>query len=153
MDLYELFKTIHVIAAVMWVGGVILSQVYAAVAFGSGEKTRVLGFIRIQAWLGKRYFAPASVVLILAGIAMVIESGWEFADIWIVMGITLWVASVIIGAGFLTPRSEKLTVELEQKGLDDPGVQGLADQLALLSRADLVILLLVVIVMVVKPGI
>ena len=152
MDIYEVFKTIHVVAAIAWVGAVILSQVNAALATRSGEQARLYGFIQDQAWLGKHYFAPAAIILILAGIAMVIESGWEFADLWIVMGIALWVASVIIGAGFLGPRSEKLTTELEQKGMDDPGVQALANQLALLSRADLVILLLVVIVMVVKPG-
>lgn len=153
MDVYEVFKTIHVVAAVAWVGGVILSQVNAALATRSGEQARLHGFIQDQAWLGKHYFAPAAIVLILAGIAMVIESGWEFADLWIVIGIALWVASVIIGAGFLGPRSEQLTAELEQKGMDDPGVQSLANQLALLSRADLVILLLVVTDMVVKPGV
>lgn len=153
MDLYELFKTIHVVAAVAWVGGVILSQVNAALAFSSGEQARILGFIRIQGWLGQRYFAPASGILILAGVAMVIESGWEFADLWIVIGIALWLSSSVIGAAFLGPRSERLTADIEQKGWDDPGVQALAKQVGLLARVDMVILLLVVIDMVVKPGV
>ena len=151
--MYELFKTIHVIAAVAWVGGVILSQVNGALAARSGEQTRMLGFIHDQAWLGKRYFAPAAITLIIAGIAMVIESGYQFSDLWIVIGIALWVASVVIGAGFLGPRSEKLLTDVEQKGMDDPGVQSLSRQLAMLSRVDLVILVLVVIDMVaLKPG-
>lgn len=151
--MYELFKTIHVIAAVMWVGGVILSQVYAAVAMGSGDKTRMLGFMRIQGWLGQKYFAPAAGVLVLAGVAMVIESGWEFKDLWIVLGIVIFVTSSVIGAGFLTPRSEQLATALEQKPVDDPEVQRLTGQLALLSRIDFVLLLLVVVVMVTKPGV
>ena len=151
--MYELFKTIHVLAAVAWVGGVILSQVNGALAARSGEQARMLGFIRDQAWLGKRYFAPASITLIVAGVVMVADSGWEFSDTWIVIGIALWVASVVIGAGFLGPRSEKLMTDVEQKGLDDPGVQSLSRQLAMLSRVDLVILVLVVIDMVVKPGV
>ena len=151
--MYEFFKTIHVIAAVMWVGGVILSQVYAAVAMGSGDKTRMLGFMRIQGWLGQKYFAPAAGVLVLAGVAMVIESGWEFKDLWIVLGIAIFVTSSVIGAGFLTPRSEQLAAALEQKPIDDPEVRRLTGQLALLSRIDFVLLLLVVVVMVVKPGV
>ena len=150
--MFELFKTIHVLGAVAWVGGVILSQVNGALAMRSGEQARIYGFISDQAWLGKRYFAPASIAVIIAGIVMVVDSGYEFSDLWIVMGIALWLASVVIGAGFLGPRSEKLETEIQQKGMDDPGVQSLGRQLGLLSRVDLVILLLVVIVMVVKPG-
>ena len=96
--------------------------------------------MRIQGWLGQRYFAPLAGIVVLAGVAMVIESGWEFADTWIVIGIALFVLSTVIGAGFLTPRSEQLATALEQKGMDDPEVQSLNKQLAMLSRADLVIL-------------
>lgn len=153
LRVYELFKTIHVIAAVTWVGGVILSQVYAAVAFRSGDKARILGFMRVQGWLGQRFFAPAAGAVVLAGIAMVIESGWEFKNLWIVIGIAIFLISTVIGAGFLTPKSEQLAAALEQKSMDDPEVQRLSGQLALLSRVDFVLLLLVVIDMVVKPGV
>ncbi|HJR44004.1 MAG TPA: DUF2269 family protein [Actinomycetota bacterium] len=146
-------KTIHVVAAVVWIGGVILSQVNGALAAKSGEQARMLGFIRFQAWLGKAYFAPASIVLLIAGVVMVIDSGWEFSDLWIVIGIALYALSVIIGALLLTPKSEQLTAGIEQKGMGDAGVQSLAGQLALLSRVDLLILVLVVINMVVKPGV
>ena len=151
--MYDLFKTLHVAAAVAWVGGVILSQVNAALAARSGVPARMLGFIRIQGWLGQRYFAPLAGVVVLAGVAMVIESGWEFSDTWIVIGIALFVISSVIGAGFLTPRSEQLATALEQKGMDDPEVQSLNKQLATLSRVDFLILVLVVIDMVVKPGV
>lgn len=150
--MYDLFKTIHVVAAVAWVGGVILAQVNAALAFRSGEKVRIQGFIRHQEWLGTRYFAPASGTVVLAGVAMVIESGWEFADLWIVIGIALFVASSVIGAAFLGPQSARFATLLEQKDLDDPEVHSLGNRIALLSRVDLVILVAVVIDMVVKPG-
>ena len=153
MDLYEFFKTLHVAAAVAWVGGVILSHVNAALAARSGDPARMLGFIRIQGWLGQRYFAPLAGVVVLSGVAMVIESGWEFEDTWIVIGIALFLASSIIGAGFLTPKSDQLTAAIEQKGMDDPDGQRLNKQLTTLSRVDLLILVLVVIDMVVKPGV
>lgn len=151
--MYELFKTIHIIAAVLWVGAVILSQVNGALAARSGEQARMLGFVRDQAWLGKHYFAPTAVILLIAGMVMVVDSGWAFSDLWIVIGIALFAASVIIGMFFLGPKSERLIVDIEQKGMGDAGVQQLGKQLALLSQVDLVILVLVVANMVIKPGV
>ena len=151
--MYELFKTIHIVAAVVWVGGVILSQVNGALAARSGEQARLLGFVKDQAWLGKHYYAPAAITLVIAGIVMVVDSGWEFSDLWIVIGIALWALSVIIGMFFLGPKSEQLVATVEQKGMGDAGAQSLNRQLALLSQVDLVILVLVVINMVVKPGV
>ena len=152
MDLYEFFKTLHVLAAVAWVGGVILSQVLASYAVNSGDPQRLIGFVRDQAALGKKYFAPASGVVILAGVAMVIESGWDFSDLWIVIGIAIYVISVVIGIFFLTPRSEKMLALATERGTGDAEVQEMAKSLTLLSRVDLVLLVLVVADMVIKPG-
>lgn len=152
MSPYELFKTIHVLAAIAWVGGVIVSQVLASLAVQSGDPQKLIGFVKDQAWLGKRYFAPASVLVILGGIAMVIESGWNFSDLWIVIGISIYVVSVIIGMFFLTPGSEKMLVLANERGTEDQATQDAARRLTMLSQVDLVLLVLVVAVMVIKPG-
>lgn len=153
MTLYELLKTIHVLAAVAWVGGVIISQVLAMLALkeARGNPQKMIEFVKDQAWLGKRYFAPASIVVILAGVAMVIESGWNFSDLWIAIGIVIYVISVVIGMFFLSPQSEKLVAAAAERGLEDAGVQQMTDRLTLLSRVDLVLLVLVVADMVIKP--
>jgi len=154
MTLYELLKTLHVLAAVAWVGGVIISQVLAGVAVKAAPTNpqKLVEFVRDQAWLGKRYFAPASIVVILAGVAMVIESGWNFSDLWIVIGITIYVVSVVLGIAFLTPGSEKMLAVATARGVEDPEAQQLAQRLTMLSRVDLVLLVLVVVNMVIKPG-
>lgn len=155
MTVYEVFKTLHVLAAVAWVGGVIISQVLASLAVKETQTDpgKLVGFVEDQAWLGKHYFAPASIVVILAGVAMVIESGWNFSDLWIVIGITLYVISVIIGIAFLTPGSEKMLALANERGLADGEVQQAAQRLTMLSRIDLLILVLVVADMVIKPGV
>lgn len=154
MTLYELFKTLHVLAAVAWVGGVIISQVLAAIAVKAARENpqKLIEFVKDQAWLGQRYFAPASIVVILAGVAMVIESGWNFSDLWIVIGIAIYLVSVVIGMFFLTPGSEKMLAVATERGVEDPETQQLAQRLTTLSRVDLVLLVLVVADMVVKPG-
>ena len=55
-------------------------------------------------WYGKKLFAPASGLAALLGILLlVVESGWEFKDPWIIIGIVLFVVTSVIGAMFLTP--------------------------------------------------
>lgn len=153
MSLYELFKTIHILGAVAWAGAVIVSQFLAYNAQRSGDPQRLLGFIEDEAWLGKHYFAPASIITLLAGIAMVIESGWRFTDLWIVIGLVLYFVTVLLGIFVLTPKSEQLVVALRDKGTNDAGVQAQTQQLMQLSRLDLLLLVLIILDMVIKPGV
>ena len=152
MSLYELFKTIHVLGAVAWGGAVIVTQFLAFLAVRSGDQQRMLGFVEDQNWLGKHYFAPTAITVLVAGIAMVIESGWEFEDPWIAIGLVLFFATVFLGMFVLGPKGEKLAAAIREKGLSDPGVQAQSQQLANLSRIDLMLLVLIIADMVIKPG-
>ena len=152
MSLYELLKTIHVLAAIAWVGGVIISHVHGAWVDRRNRPEDFRHFVDLQAWLGQRYFMPLSITVIAAGIALVIESGWNFTDAWIVIGIVLWVISVAVGAGFLGPQSIKIQKGLESGGPPDTALQQVIDKVKFASRVDLVVLILVVVDMVIKPG-
>lgn len=150
MDLYELFKTIHVLAAVSWVGAVVVSQVHAAWVAKRNSPEDFRHFVDLQAHLGTRYFPILAVTTIAAGIGMVIESGWNFSDAWIAIGITLWILSVAIGAGFLGPQSIKIQEGLAA-GPPDTELQERINKVKFASQADTAILVLVVADMVIKP--
>lgn len=152
MTLYELFKTIHVLAAAAWVGGVVVSQVHGAWVARRDRPEDFVHFIDLQAWLGNRYFAPLAVLTIAAGIAMVVQSGWNFSDTWILIGIALWVLSVAVGAGYLGPQSEKIRAGLVAGGPPEAALQQRIDRVKFVSQADMVVLVLVVVDMVIKPG-
>ncbi len=152
MTLYELMKTIHVLAAAAWVGGAVISHVQGALIAKSKDQQRVLNFVKEQNWLGTRYFAPLAVVVLIAGIVMVVDSGWNFSDLWIVIGLVLFAATVFVGAGMLGPQGKKLETAIEARGLDDPGSQQLWTTFKNTSSIDLVLLVLVVSDMVIKPG-
>ncbi len=152
MSLYELFKTIHVLAAVAWVGGAMFSQVLALRARVSGP-TPMAQFASWMAYLGPRYFAPVSMVVLIAGIAMVIESGWDFADPWIVIGLVGFAGTFVTGMAYVSPASQKVATLLKERGPEDAETQGEIDRIFKISRIDLVVLVLIVIDMVVKPGV
>lgn len=152
MTLYELFKIIHILAASAWVGGALLTQFQAARALKMGGAD-LEHFMWEQQKVGPRFFAPMSLIVVIAGVVMVIDSGIDFEDLWIAIGIAAFVATFITGMFVLKPRVEKI-VELLQGGKapGDPEVQPRIANLIAMSRIDLVVLFLVVVDMVVKPG-
>ena len=114
MTLYELFKIIHILAASAWVGGALLTQFQAARALKMGGAD-LEHFMWEQQKVGPRFFAPMSLIVVIAGVVMVIDSGIDFEDLWIAIGIAAFVATFITGMFVLKPRVEKI-VELLQGG-------------------------------------
>ena len=151
MSLYELFKTIHVVAAIGWVGAGMFSQVLLirAQLAGPAALAQLGGYL---GYLGPRYFSPLSGVVLLAGIAMVIVSGLNFSDLWIIIGLVGFAATAVTGAVYLGPSAEKVSKLMTERGPEDPEVQSQLQRIFAISRIDLVVLILVVVNMVIKPG-
>jgi hypothetical protein len=83
---------------------------------------------------------------------MVVDSGWAFTDLWIILGLIGIAFSAIVGATYLGPESGRIGVLIEERGPADAEVVSRLNRLFMVSRVELVILLLIVINMVVKPG-
>lgn len=152
MTTYELLKTIHVFFAVIWVGGATTLQVLATRLSRANEPTRLAGFAKDAEFVGTRIFTPASILVLAAGIWMVVISGWNFTDLWIIFGLIGIGFSATVGAAFLGPESGRLGRLMEAKGPEDAEVIARLNRIFVVSRVELVILLLIVINMVVKPG-
>jgi uncharacterized membrane protein len=153
MSLYELLKLIHVLAAIAWIGTAIEQQFVGNRATSSKDPRRIEHFVDEAEWVGVRVMTPAAIVVVIAGVAMVIESAWNFSDTWILIGIGLFFVTSLNGMLYLTPQSKKLKVAIADRGLDDEGVMNNIRTLTLASRIDLLVLVLIVADMVIKPGI
>jgi uncharacterized membrane protein len=153
VDLYEVLKTIHVLAAVIWVGGGVMGHIIAGRAFRSNDTTKIAVAGADAEWVGNRVFFPASMVLLVGGIWMVVISGWNFSDLWIVFGIAGYAASAVNGMALLGPVSKRVGEMATTSDAVTPELRGQLGRLMVLSRIDLTILVLVVIDMVIKPGI
>jgi len=153
MSLYELLKFIHILGAIAWVGTSIEQQLVGMRAKRSGDPDRYARFVDEAEWVGLRIMTPAAVLVVIAGVAMVIESGWNFSDMWIGLGIGLFVLTSLNGMLLLNPQSKQLKALIAERGMTDAGVQEKARRVTLASQVDLLILIAVVWVMVVKPGV
>ena len=152
LSLYTVLLAVHIIAAIVWVGGGLALQILGTRLQRANEPVRLAAFARDVEWVGTRIFTPASLLLLLAGIWLVIEGEWGFESLWIILAILAFLYSFVSGAFFIGPTSKKLGARLERSGPEDPEVQAGIARIFLMSRVELVILFLIVIDMAIKPG-
>lgn len=151
MTWYTFFKSVHVICAVIWVGGATVIQAYALRILRTDDGQRQADFAKDTEIVGMRTFTPASLVLFLAAIGMMVNAHWSWSQNWVVLGLIAFGLSFAIGVGFLGPQSGRLAKLIEAEGADSPAVKAGIRRILMVSRAELVVLLTVVWNMVVKP--
>lgn len=149
---YSWLKSVHVLAAVMWVGGSVMLTLLGIMTIGLRDPVRLTQFAKQVAFLGGRYFPPLSLMVVGFGFWMVQENDLGYGATWLKIGIAGWIASFVIGAGYLGPRASKLARLLDERPPEDSEVQDLITRILLVARIDAVLLLFLVFDMTAKPG-
>jgi len=148
---YEWFKTVHVLAVVMWAGGGVMLTLLALMTIALRDPVRLVQFTRQAAFLGGTYFPPLSLMVVGFGFGLVEKGDFGYDLAWVQIGIAGWAASFVAGAGFLGPQSKRLAKMLEERPPEDAGVQALIRRILLVARLDSVLLLFITLEMVAKP--
>jgi uncharacterized membrane protein len=149
--MYEFLLAVHILCAVIWVGGAVMMHIYGRLATKEGPE-RELVFTRESIRLGNMLFAPLSVVLLIAGVLLVEEVGYGYGDLWITFGFIGFLVSFVLGVLYY-PRAGRQYEQLASG--DGPGTaaaQAIYRRTATVNMAELTVLLLMVVNMAVKPG-
>jgi uncharacterized membrane protein len=150
-ELYKLFVYIHVLSAMAWVGGAFILNLIGTRVSRSTDPDELPKFGRQVEFFGLRYFLPISLIVFVAGLIMVI-SRWSFSQLWISLAMLLWLASVLLGALYIGPRSAKVAQLFDAEGATSPVARAASARLFMVARIDVVIFLVIVGLMVWKPG-
>jgi uncharacterized membrane protein len=150
---YQFYLTVHILASIVWVGGAMITQVYAARAQATGDPDRIAGFASDAEFVGRTMFAPSAIALVIFGFLLVHEGNWGLGSGWIDVAIVVWIASFVVGIAFLGPESGRIGRLIEQRGAASPEVRRRIDRIFLISRVELLFLLIIVVDMVTKPGV
>ena len=150
VNTYTVLKTIHILAAAVWVGGGVLIVTLIARARRAADHPTVLTLVRQVQFVGPRFFAPASLILVITGIWLVLDGDLDWS-LWVILGLIGWAATFVTGNFFLRPAGEKLGAALAERGPDDPQAQTYVARILNVARVDQVVLVLVIVDMVIKP--
>ncbi|MBV9214118.1 MAG: DUF2269 family protein [Actinobacteria bacterium] len=152
VNLYTVLKTVHVLAAVTWLGGAGMIVILISRARRSRDDPgRLAHLMREVSVLGPRVFAPSSLILLITGVILIYDFGWAY-DAWIILAYLGWAATFVTGNFFLGPSATKANAALDAKGPSDPETLQYIDRVLTVARIDQVVLALMVIDMVIKPG-
>lgn len=149
--MYELLLYVHILSAVIWVGGAVVVQALAIRVNRSDDPQdlpRLGGHVLA---LGNFIFVPAAALLLISGLVMTAQA-WEFSQGWIVAALLLWLVSAVAGAVYIAPRAKRAVRLFESEGPTSRAALGLIRRIFLVSRLELVSFAIVIALMVYKPG-
>jgi uncharacterized membrane protein len=150
---YNLFKFIHVLTVIVWIGGSIVLNILSGRIWKSNDAHRILSFGEDAELIGSRVFAPASGLLLLSGIATVLAVDASLLrKTWVALGVVGWIAVAAISGGLLGPLSQRLKRVLAESGPANPDVRRILQRIERLTRVELVLFVLMIADMVFKPG-
>ncbi|MGZ9811941.1 DUF2269 family protein [Pseudoroseicyclus sp. H15] len=147
MDLYGFLKFLHVLAAVIWVGGGITFVVFT-LAIGPNTR-RLLSLMAEMAQVGLVMLTPASLTVLITGGLLVWAGEWGF-EAWVAISLVLALLSAVNGGALLGPGLGKVKDRLAAG--DEPGALAAARPVLPFSRLEQGSNILVVLMMVMKPG-
>ena len=150
-DSYRFWLTVHILAAVIWVGGGIAMHILARRTLKRGDPDEIYKFSVELNHIGLRLYAPTSLVLLIAGFFLVDKAGYDLSETFVTLGLVGWFVSFALGIGYYGPQDKKLQKLVAANGPNDPGVITNVKQALMVSSFELLILVLVTIDMSWKP--
>jgi uncharacterized membrane protein len=149
---YEWLLFFHIAAAIVWLGGGVAIQVLAIRANRTDDTARMVTIAHEAEWFGTRVFLPSSLLVLVLGIILTLDGPWDFGQTWIVLALIGYGLSFVTGAAFLGPESGRIGKLLAAEGPESSAVRARIQRIFLVSRIELVLLYLIVLDMVIKPG-
>jgi uncharacterized membrane protein len=150
VTLYEFFLLVHILAAIVWVGGNATLNVLGMLVRRERDPAQMLRFLGYSEFVGSRVIGTAAVFLLAFGIALVERGDWGY-DGWIIAALVIYAISSAIGGGFYGRQKKKIERLAETDGLTSPAVVREIARYTSVAWIDLVLVIAAVTDMVIKP--
>jgi uncharacterized membrane protein len=146
VDEYTVLKSIHVLAAALWVGGGFGVNVAMILGSRSGEPASMLAAMRFAKYLGHYVFPWLSVITLGAGIWLTEKFyGWD--ELWIGLGLAGLAIATAIGIFYLGPKASAGIAGMERGDPPPPG----RNWVPVVARLNLLIVSAVLVLMIIRP--
>ena len=149
---FEIYKTLHVLCVVIWVGGDITLTTLGIVfeRRRDGETLAAIG--KAGAWIGTRVYTPALFAVLAFGIAMMEKGNLDWGQFWIDFALVGWAIAAAVGVLFVGPELGRIDRAAQEHGPESEEVRRRVKRLFMIFRFDTVLLILIVADMAAKPG-
>lgn len=150
-DAYQIYKALHVIAIVIWVGGDVTLTTLGIVFERRGDGPTLAALGKLGAWIGTRVYTPALFAAFALGVALIEKGGLGWGTFYIDFALVGWAIAATVGVGFVGPELGRIDKAAQQYGPDSAEVGRRVARLFTIFRFDTAMLILIVIDMTAKP--
>ena len=151
MDLDSWLHLVHILAAMVWVGGGVTLSVMALHARSAPDSQPIAAFARLLPFMGIRILMPSVVIVLITGVWMVLAgTEFSFSQAWVLVGLGLFAAAFLVGAVYMS----RIGIQLDRAAQAESSATRLRELLDRWIAGYAVVLLILVVAvwdMVVKP--
>src|SRR5215212_2113443 len=148
MTWYEFWLFLHILAAMVWIGGAAAIQVFGILTKRAADPAKTAFFAQNVSFTVSRVLLPAALVVLAAGVGLVENGNWDWSEPFVVSGLLLWAAVALVAFGFLGRAIGSAGARLAVEG-PSPGLALRLRNLVWLSRVLLLTLVVIAFLMVV----
>lgn len=153
ISLHEVVLAVHVAAAVAWIGSVLAFEVLGVRQRRRGDAAEGVAFAADHAFFTRAVALPGALALLLSGGWLMGDSGLDVGESWWVgAGIGIWIVAFLGSTMLRGPhlaRAVKLAAEM---GADAEDVRWRIRQVRLVTRGELLLLTVALVLMVLTPS-
>ncbi len=139
-------KSIHVLAAVFWVGGGFLMNVGMTLAARAQDPPRMLAMMKLADFVGLRVFIPLAAIVLGTGIWMTAKY-FDFGDLWIslsMLGVVVVTLNILL---YMAPKTHAAVNAIESGAPPPPK----PSKVPIVGRFNLLVVSAIVVLMVIQP--
>ena len=151
MTWYEFWLFLHLLAAMVWIGGAVAIQVFGILTKRAADPAKTAFFAQDVSFTVMWIFLPAALLVLVAGIGLTENGNWDWGEPFISAGLVLWAIVALIAFGFLGRAIGTAGARLATEG-PSPALGLRLRNLVWLSRGLLAVLVVIVFLMTIKPG-
>jgi uncharacterized membrane protein len=148
----NLFKFLHILAVIVWVGGVLTVNVLQVLTGRGHDRAAQGSLLRLSDLYGRAVIAPAAALTLLTGLVRVEQINVGYRTLWVAWGIAVIVLSLAIGATLIRATNAELRRLATDAPADNPRWPTLQRRAATLYGINLLLLLSAVWAMEFKPS-
>jgi uncharacterized membrane protein len=151
ITMYSLFKFLHIVGAIGWIGGLITFSLLSISAARENDPSVLATMTRLMRLNGMLVIGPAAGLTLIAGMVMIAVSSMG-VPFWVIWGFAAISVSIALGATLIRRANDKARAVVTTTEPGDPRLRAAQRWLATLNLINVLVLLSAVWAMVVKPN-
>lgn len=150
MELRDLMLILHIAGAGTWLGANVVQMVVPRMALAQ-DPVVAAGWMRIGSALSRLVYMPASMLILVTGIVMVLQSPvYTFASVFVLVGLAVIVIGAVLGIVVFGPGADRAAAAIESG--DQSRIKTVTGRLAGFGALDTLLILTAIAVMVLRLG-